>query len=322
MPARPTAIVAACGLAIAGAAAARAQDFPKRPIRIVVPFAAGTATDLAARPLAKEITVATGQQVLVDNRPGAEGQLGAQLAAASKPDGYTVMISTQTTQAFNIHVYKTLPYHPVDSFAPVTGIRRGPMVTLARRDVGIATVADLIARAKAEPGKLTFGSGNGSSRAGGEYFKLLTGVDMLHVPYKSQPQVITDIAGGRLDLTWSDLYNGLPLAKDGRARMLGVSSGTRLAILPEVPTLAEAGVPGYELWAWTAVYAPAGTPRPLVDRLNVLFRAAIDTPAFREQSMLTGAVLFPGTPEQLGAFQRSELELWGRIVRAAGMQEP
>ena len=194
------------------------------------------------------------------------------------------MVSTQTTQAMNPSVYKSLPYHPVDSFAAVTGIRRGALVVLARKDLGLASLKDLIARAKAEPGKLTFGSGNGSSRAGGEYFKLLAQVDMLHVPYKSQPQAMTDIAGGRLDLTWTDMYTGLPFIKDGRARALAVTSGQRLATLPDVPTHSEAGVPGYELWAWTAVFAPAGTPRPIVDRLNALFRAAIETPSFREQS--------------------------------------
>lgn len=305
-----------------GAGIATAQEFPSRPIRIVVPFAAGTATDLTARPLGKEITAVTGQQVIVDNRPGAEGQLGAQIAANAKPDGYTLFLTTQTTQAFNIHVYKSLPYHPENSFAPVIGIRRGPILAFARKDLGINTVAQLIARAKAEPGKLTFGSGNGSSRAGGEYFKLLTGVDLLHVPYRSQPQVMTDIAGGRLDLAWTDMFTGMPFTRDGRASVLGVSSAARLPILPDVPTLAEAGVPGYELWAWTAVFAPAGTPRPIVERLNGLFRGAIDTPAFKEVSTQTGGVLFPGTPEELAAFQRVEIERWGRIVRAAGMQEP
>ncbi len=299
-----------------------AQEFPSRSIRIIVPFASGSATDLTARPLAKEITAATGQQVLVDNRPGAEGQLGAQLAAAAKPDGYTVMVSTQTTQAANISVYKSLPYHPVDSFVPITGIRQGALVVLARRDLGMPGMKDIVAFAKKEPGKLMFGSGNGSSRAGGEYFKLLAGIDMLHVPYKGQPQLMTDLAGGRLDLTFTDMYTGMTFIKDKRAVAIAVTSTKRLATLPDVPTIAESGVPGYELGAWTAVFAPAGTPRPVVDRLNALFRAAIDAPSFKEQSAQSGAVLFPGTPEELGAFQRAEIEKWARIVKAAGMQEP
>lgn len=309
-------------LTIATARSAAAQEFPSRAIRIIVPFASGSATDMTARPLAKEITAATGQQVLVDNRPGAEGQLGAQLAAAAKPDGYTVMVSTQTTQASNISVYKSLPYHPVDSFVPITGIRQGALVVLARRDLGMSGIKDIVVAAKNEPGKMMFGSGNGSSRAGGEYFKLLAGIDMLHVPYKGQPQLMTDLAGGRLDLTFTDMYTGLPFIKDKRAHAIAVTSARRLAILPDVPTIAESGIADYELGAWTAAFAPAGTPRPLVDRLNALFRAAIDTPLFKEQSAQSGAVLFPGTPEELAAFQRAEIEKWARIVKAAGMQEP
>ena len=313
--------VAALAMVLAALPAA-AQTFPTRPIRIVVPFPPGSATDLTARPLAQHITDTTGQNVLIDNRAGAEGQLGAGIVAQSKPDGYTLLVSTQTTQAMNPSVYKKLPYHAVDSFAPVTGIRRGALVALARKDLGIADVKALIARAKAEPGKLTFGSGNGSSRAGGEYFKLLAGVDLLHVPYKGQPQAMQDLAGGRLDLTWSDMYTGLPFIRDGRALAIGVSSSARMPHLPDVPTIAEGGVAGYELWAWTAVFAPAGTPRPIIDRLNQLFHAAIRSPAFQEQSLRSGAVLFPGTPEDLAAFQVSEIDKWGRIIRAAGMQEP
>lgn len=304
------------------ASASHAQDYPSRPIRIIVPFGAGSATDLTARPLAKEITATTGIQFVVDNRPGAEGQLGAQAAATAKPDGYTILISTQTTQAANISVYKNLPYHPITSFTPITGIRRGPLIVLTRKDLGITSIKDLIARAKAEPGKFTFGSGNGSSRAGGEYFKLLAGIDMLHVPYKSQPQVMTDIAGGRLDLTFTDMYTGMPFFRDGRAPALAVTSNERLKITPGVPTVMEAGVPGYEMWAWTAVFAPAGTPRPIVDRLNQLFQAAINSAAFREVSEQTGGLLFPGTPEALGTFQRAEIERWAKIVTAAGMKEP
>ena len=186
---------------IALALPAAAQEYPNKPIRIIAPFGPGTATDTVARVIASELSSRTGQSVVVDNKPGAEGQIGAQMAAAAAPDGYTIFVTTQTTQAINQHVYKNLSYDPVKSFAPVSGLSRGAQIVMVRNDLPVKSVADLIALARAQPGKLTFGSGNGSARGAAELFKIMAKVDLLGVPYKTQPQVIADLLGDRIDVT-------------------------------------------------------------------------------------------------------------------------
>ena len=191
----------------------------------------------------------TGQSVVVDNRPGAEGQIGAQAAATAAPDGYTIFVTTQTTQAINQHVYKTLPYDPVKSFAPISGLSSGAQIVMVRNDLPVKTIAELIALARAQPGKLTFGSGNGSARGAAELFRIMAKVDLLGVPYKTQPQVIADLLGGRIDITFSDFTAGLPPVRDGRARGLAVTSPQRYPGLEQFPTVAESGLPGYEIAA-------------------------------------------------------------------------
>ncbi len=313
----------AAGLALAlPAPTLRAQDFPSKAIRIIVPFGPGSATDTSARAIGHALSVETGRAVTIDNRPGAEGQIGAQAAAAAVPDGYTIFITTQTTQATNLAVYKSLAYDPVKAFAPITGIGRGPQIVLARADLPVSSIADLVALARKQPGKLTFGSGNGSSRAGGELFKIKAGVDLLNIPYKSQPQVIADLLGGRIDLTFTDFTVGLPPARDGRAKPLAVTSTTRSPVLPDVPTVVEAGVADFEMWAWNAAYVPAGTPRPVIDRLNALIRSALASDGYRALAAQTGTLVFPGTPEEMAAFQKAEIAKWAEIVRVAGMAEP
>lgn len=310
------------GMALAGITApVAAQSYPDRPIRIVVPFGPGTATDTVARAVAAELTARTGQSVIIDNKPGAEGQIGAQAAASAAPDGYTLFITTQTTQAINGHVYKSLPYDPVKSFAPVIGLSLGAQIVMVRNDLPVTSIAELIALARAQPGKLSFGSGNGSSRGGAELFKIMAKVDLLSVPYKTQPQAIGDLLGGRIDVVFSDFITGLPPVRDGRARGLAVTSRERLADLP-YPTVHESGVPGYEMWAWTACYAPAGTPRPIVDRLNGLIRQAMASETYLNLTRTTSGMPFPGSPEDLAAFQARETAKWGEIVATAGMKEP
>src|ERR1051325_9589680 len=187
-----------------GALPALAQDFPSRPIHIIAPFGAGTATDTVARVVAAELTRLTGQPAIVDNKPGAEGQIGAQAAATAPPDGYTIFVTTQTTQSINQHVYKSLPYDPVKSFAPISGLSGGAQMVIVRNDLPAKSIPELIALAQAQPGKLAFGSGNGSARGAAELFKIMAKVDLLGVPYKTQPQVLADLMGGRIDVTFSD----------------------------------------------------------------------------------------------------------------------
>jgi len=299
-----------------------AQDYPSKPIKIVTAFGPGTATDIAARAIGQDIAVQTGQTVVIENKPGAEGQIAAQSAAAAAPDGYTLFFTTQTTQAINPHVYKSLAYDPVKSFAPVAGITLGAQIVMVRNDLPAKTIQEFVALAKAQPGKLSFGSGNGSSRGGAELFRIMTGTDLLGVPYKSQPQAIADLLGGRIDIIFSDFTVGLPPVLDGRARGLAVTSKQRIPGLDQFPTVDESGVPGFEMWAWTALYAPAGTPKPIIDKLNALVRQAAKSPAYLNLLKTSYGISFVGSPEELAAFQATETKKWAEIVSTAGMKEP
>ena len=298
-----------------------AQDYPNRPIHVIAPFGSGTATDTVARVIAAELTRLTGQAAVVDNKPGAEGQIGAQAAATAPPDGYTIFVTTQTTQSINQHVYKKLLYDPVKSFEPISGLSGGAQMVVVRNELPAKTIPEFIALAKAQPGKLTFGSGNGSARGAAELFRIMAKVDLLGVPYKTQPQVIADLLGGRIDVTFSDFTTGLPPVRSGQARGLGVTSLERYPGLEQFPAVAEF-VPGYESRPWNAAYAPAGTPRPIIDKLNKLIREAVASEAYRNLLKTTLAVPFPCSPEELAAFQAKETVKWGEIVRVAGMKEP
>ena len=298
-----------------------AQDYPVKPIRVIAPFGPGTATDTVARVIANELGKLTGQSVVVENKPGAEGQIGAQAAAQAAPDGYTIFITTQTTQAINPHVYKSLTYDPVKNFTPVCGLTLGAQIVMVKNELPVKTVAEFIALAKKEPGKLSFGSGNGSSRGGAELFRVMAKIDLLGVPYKSQPQAVSDLLGGRIDIIFSDFTAGLPAVLDGRARGIAVTSSKPIPGLEQFPTVAST-VPGFEMWAWTAAYVPTGTPKPIVDKLNALIREATRAESYLTLTRTTYGIPFPGTPEELAAFQASETRKWGEIVTVAGMKEP
>ena len=301
---------------------ALAQDYPAKPIKIITAFGPGTATDIAARAIGQDIAAQTGQTVVIDNKPGAEGQIAAQSAATAAPDGYTLFFTTQTTQAINPHVYKSLAYDPVKSFAPIAGITLGAQIVMVHNDLPAKTIQEFIALAKAQPGKLSFGSGNGSSRGGAELFRIMTKIDLLGVPYKTQPQAVSDLLGGRIDIIFSDFTVGLSPVLDGRARGLAVTSKQRIPGLDQFPTVDESGVPGFEMWAWTALYAPAGTPKPIIDRLNALVRQAAKSPAYLNLLKTSHGISFVGSPEELAAFQATETKKWAEIVSTAGMQEP
>ena len=305
---------------------AAAQDYPSRPIHIIAPFGPGTATDTVARVVAAELTRLTGQATIVDNRPGAEGQIGAQAAATAAPDGYTIFVTTQTTQSINQHVYKKLPYDPVKSFEPISGLSGGAQIVLVRNDLPVKTIPEFIALAQAQPGKLTFGSGNGSARGAAELFKIMAKVDLLGVPYKTQTQVVADLLGGRIDVTFGDFTTTLPPARDGRARGLAVTSLERYPGLEQFPAVAEF-VPGYNSRPWNAAYAPAGTPRPIIDKLNKLIREALaseglpDAPqdhAGRSISLFAGgACRVPGQGNREMGRDRPHLGHAGALGRSA-----
>ena len=309
------------GMAMALTLPVAAQEYPAKPIRIVVPFGPGTATDIVARTVGAQLSSRTGQPVVIDNKPGAEGQIGAQAAATAAPDGYTLFITTQTTQAMNVHIYKSLTYDPVKSFAPISGLSLGAQVVMVKNELPVKTISELIELARKQPGKLSFGSGNGSSRGGAELFRIMAKVDLLGVPYKTQPQAISDLMGDRLDVIFCDFTTGLPPVLDGRARGLAVTSKERIPGLEQFPTVDES-VPGFEMWAWTAAYAPAGTPRPIIDKLNGLVREALASESYRALARTTYGVPFSGSPEELAAFQATETKKWGEIITVAGMKEP
>lgn len=307
-------------LALALPGAAWAQAYPAKPITFVVPFAAGSATDQLARALGQSITTDTKQAVVVDNKAGASGMLAAQNVAKSAPDGYTVLITSNTTHAANEHLYKKLSYDPVKDFAPLTALAKGSQVMVVSVNSPYKTVGDVLAKAKAEPGKLAFGSGSSSSRVAGELFKQMAGVELLHVPYKSNPLAITDLLGGQIDLMITDTSTGVPQVKGGKLRALGVSTMQRTALLPDVPTIDEAGVKGYDMGYWFAAYAPAGTPPAVVKRLRELLVAGTASPAAKTFFDNSGSVPFTTTPEGLAKFQASETEKWGRVIKAAGIE--
>ena len=310
------ALLTACALP----AAWSQGSYPDRPVTFIVPFAAGSATDQLARALGNSITAQTKQALVVDNKAGASGMIAAQAVAKAAPDGYTVLITTNTTHAANEHLYKKLPYDPVKDFAPVTGLGKGGQVLVVRADAPYKSVDDLLARARKEPGKLSFASGSSSSRVAGEMFKQLSHTEILHIPYKSNPNAITDLLGGQVDMMITDTATGVPQIKGGKLRALGVSTTHRIPILPEVPTIDEAGVKGYDMSYWFAAYVPAGTPAPVVARLMELLVNATQAPAAKTFFETSGAQPWTTTSAELAKFQAGEALKWGKVIKAAGIE--
>jgi tripartite-type tricarboxylate transporter receptor subunit TctC len=313
-------LLGAVALASSPSLAAAADAYPSKPITFIVPFAAGSATDQLARALGQSITAETKQPVIVDNKAGASGMMAAGAAAKAPADGYTVLITTNTTHAANEHLYKKLPYDAVKDFQPVSGLGKGGQVLVVRADAPYKSVADLLADARKRPGKLSFGSGSSSSRVAGEMFKQLSGTDILHVPYKSNPGAITDLMGGQIDMMITDTATGVPQIKGGKLRALGVSTDKRLALLPDVPTIAEAGVKGYDMGYWFAAYVPAATPPAVVKRLHELLVEGSHSAAAKAFYQGAGVEPWTTTPEELAQFQTSETVKWGKVIKAAGIE--
>jgi tripartite-type tricarboxylate transporter receptor subunit TctC len=300
---------------------AQQQAFPEKPITFVVPFAAGTATDQIARALGNSITAETKQPVVIDNKAGASGFIASQQAAKAPADGYTVLITTNTTHAANEHLFKKLPYDPVKDFAPVTALGKGGQIMVVNPSFPAKSVAEFVALAKKEPGKYSFGSGSSSSRMAGELLQQMADIKLLHVPYKSNTLAVTDLLGGQIHMMITDAATGLPQVKAGKLRALGVSSAARSPLAPDVPTISEAGVKGYEMGYWFAAYAPAKTPPAVVKRLNeLLVKAAKSESAKTAFYEPTGTEVFTTSPEELAKFQTAESQKWGRIVKAAGIE--
>ena len=317
-PTRRALPLLACMLLASALGNAQAQSYPAKPITFVVPFAAGTATDQLARALGQSITADSKQSVLVDTRAGASGFIASQFVAKAAADGYTVLITTNTTHAANEHLYKKLPYDPVKDFAPVTGLGKGGQIMVVNASFAARSVADFIAMAKKEPGKLAFGSGSSSSRIAGELLMQMADIKLLHVPYKSNTLAITDLLGGQVQMMVTDTATGLPQVKAGKLHALGYSGAKRSPLAPEVPTIGDT-VKGYEMGYWFAAYVPAGTPPAVVAELNKLLVHATQSAAATNFYQSTGTDIFTSTPTELGKFQAAESQKWGRIIKAAGI---
>lgn len=312
--------IACAAAALLAPALTQAQSFPDKPITFIVPFAAGSATDQLARAVGLGVTQESKQSVVIENKPGANAFIGAQAAKAAKADGYTVFITTNTTHAANEHLFKKLPYDPVKDYEPVTSLGRGGQIMVVNPSLPVNSVAEFVAYAKARPGKLSFGSGSSSSRIAGELFKQMTGTFIVNIPYRSNPPAVTDLIGGQIDVMITDMATGLPQVKAGKLKALGVSTRKRSPLAPEVPTIDEAGVKGYEMTYWFAAYVPAGTPAPVVKRLNELLVKAAHGPAAAGFFQSTGTEIFTSTAEELRKFQAAESQKWGRIIKSAGIE--
>lgn len=322
---RPVRILAAAvigaAVVVAGPAAAQSpQPFPSKPIRFIVPFGAGSATDQLARLLGEQISAVVKEPVVVENRAGANGIIGADAVAKAPADGYTVMIGTNTTNAANSALYRKLPYDQQKDFAPVALIGTVALVAAVTPSLPVNSMAELTALAKKQPGKLNFGYGSASSRMGVEYYKALAGADITGVPYKSNPPAVTDLIGGQINLMIADMPALLPHVKAGKLRGLAVTTPKRTKAAPDLPTMQEAGVTGYEFFAWFAAYVPAKTPDDVVKRLNELFVAATRTDRLRGFFETFGGDIAPSTPAELAKFTEAETAKWARLVKQSGVE--
>jgi len=312
-------------LAVAVLAAANtvaAQEYPTRPIRIIVPSTAGGSVDTLARVVGTQLGQRWGQQVVVDNRSGAGGVIAGEITAKAPADGYTLIMATIAAMATNVSLARKLPYDPVRDFAPVTLVASQQLVLLVHPSVAAKSVGELIQLAEAKPGQLTFASaGNGSGgHLSGELLKIIAGVDLTHVPYKGIAPALVDVISGQVTMTFASIISGMPHVKSGKTRALAVTGGHHSPAAPELPTMIEAGVRGYESSTWYGLLAPKATPRAIVMKLNREVVAIINLPEIKSHLLAEGAEPVGNTPEQFSEFIKSEIAKWGKVIRTAGLR--
>ncbi len=299
---------------------AQAQPYPSKPIRFVVPYPAGGPLDTVARLLGQKVSESTKQPVIVDNKPGAGGNIGADAVAKAPADGYTILMGAVATHAINPTLYSSIPYDAIKDFIPVTQVASTPNVLVVNPSVPATNVREFIAYAKANPGKLNFGSGSTGSAGhlAGELFKTMAGVDMVHVPYKGAAPAMSDLMGGQIQLMFDNLASSLAQVRAGKVKALAVTTAKRSALAPELPTIAESGLPGFDISTWFGIFVPAGTPREVVARLHGEFTRALAMPDLREKMMSLGAEPVGSTPEEFANYIRSEADKYARVIKASG----
>ncbi len=297
-----------------------AQTYPDKPIRLIVTFAAGGSSDVLARGVAKQLGDQMQASFVVENRPGAAGTIGAAFVARAPADGYTLLFGTIGTFGISPALYKNLPFDPFNDFAPVSKLHQLPNVLIVHSSLPINSVKDLVAYARANPGKLTFASaGNGStSHLAGEMLKTLAGIDIVHVPYKGGGAAMPDLLSGQVSMMIETITNALAAARSGKLRPLAVTSVTRWPLAPELPSMVEAGVPGLQVDSWTGLLAPAGTPRPIIERLNAELVKAAKDPAYRQAMLAIGVEAVSSTPEEFRSFMQAEVAKWAKVIQTSG----
>jgi tripartite-type tricarboxylate transporter receptor subunit TctC len=307
-------------IAFACATAAHAQNWPSRPIKYIVPFAAGGTTDILGRMVGAKLSEALGQPVVVENKPGQAGSIGAAELARSAPDGYTIGGGTISSHAINVSLYSKLPYDPIKDFTPITMLATLPNMLVVHPSLGVNTVAELIALLKADPNKYTFGSaGNGTSQhMSGEMFKTMTGVQMQHIPYKGSGPMMADLLGGVISMSFENMTTAYPPAKGGRLKALAMTSSKRSFAAPEVPTMQEAGLAGYDISSWQAMFAPAGLPKEIHERLYAETVKALRSPDVAKRLQDLGLDAGGMRPEELSALIQADIPKLGKIVRDSG----
>jgi len=310
----------ALGLVTFSFAAAAAEAYPSRPITIIVPFGAGSGTDIVTRIIAQPLGIALNQNIVVDNRQGANGGIAAAYVAKAPPDGYTLLMSTNSPHSSNPFLLKSIAYDPVKDFAPITRIGSFTLMLVAHPEVSAKTVPELIAHAKANPGKLTYASGNTSGILAGETLKHWAGIDILHIPYKSVPPALNDVIAGRLSMAFTDLTPGLPHVNAGTLRALGVTRLRRSTLLADLPTFDESGLKDFEVESWAGLFAPAGIAADIVARLNAETRRIVENREIKAQIGKLGFEVFGSTPGELGEFVKDQLVRTARMVKDAGIE--
>ena len=309
------------GAALAAAPQAQAADYPVKPITLIVPFPAGSGTDAVGRIFSSELSAILGQQIVVENKPGANATIAAAYVARAKPDGYTLFVTTNTSHSAAPWLMKNVPYDPVKDFTPIARGGNLPFILVVNPKRPWKNVGELVADARQRPGRITYASGNSTGIVAGATLANRAKIDILHVPYKGTPQALTDVVGGQVDFMFTDLASGLPFVQSGQLRALAVSTAERSAIVPELPSMAEAGVRDFDLNSWNGYFGPAGLPPEIVAKLNAAINQVVSKPEVKQRLAGLGFDAFSGTPQDFGRFVGEQRDLWGKLIRDAGIQQ-